>query len=94
MPEKFQNKYRIAPNRLQNWDYGWDGKYFITICTKNRDHFFGEILPSHKEIELSETGRISQEIWNKIPIHFPYVILDEFVVMPNHIHGILIIDKQ
>lgn len=93
MPEKFRNKYRIASLRLQNWDYGWNGKYFITICTKDRVHFFGEIISPQQKMMLTETGKKVLEIWNEIPAHFPFVLLDEFLVMPNHIHGILIIDK-
>ena len=46
MDDKFQNKYRIPSARLQNWDYASDGAYFITICTKNREHYFGEIVES------------------------------------------------
>ncbi|MGM0647167.1 MAG: hypothetical protein ACQESZ_02125, partial [Bacteroidota bacterium] len=54
--ERFRNKYRIPSTRLQNWDYGWHGAYFITICTKHREHFFGEIYDG--EMELSEIGKL------------------------------------
>jgi len=114
MPEKYQHKYRIASARLQGYDYGQNGAYFITICTKDRVQFFGEIISGTQNIEQgsetqniglgSETqniaslraspmGVIAHEYWQKIPEHFPFVILDEFVVMPNHVHGILIISK-
>jgi REP element-mobilizing transposase RayT len=89
--KKFNNKYRIPSARLQNWDYGNNGAYFITICTKNRICFFGEGL--HEKIQLNETGIIAEKIWFEIPKHFPFVELDRFVVMPNHIHGIIIINK-
>jgi|CXWL01.1.fsa_nt_gi REP element-mobilizing transposase RayT len=89
--EKFKSKYRVDSARLKDWDYSSDGSYFVTICTKNREHFFGEI--EHGEMRLSEIGKSAQQCWNKIPQHFPFVILDEFVVMPNHVHGILLIEK-
>ena len=92
MAEKFRNKYRISSARLQNWDYGWDGAYFITICTKNRRHYFGEIINS--EMHLKETGKLAEKFWLEIPDHFPFIELGNFQVMPNHFHGILIIDKM
>ena len=91
MPEKFKNKYRIETTRLQNWDYGWNAAYFITICTHNREHYFGEIADG--KIRISEIGEIAEKYWFEIPVHFPFVKLDAFVVMPNHIHVIIIIDK-
>jgi putative transposase len=90
--EKYKNKYRIPSARLQNWDYGQNGAYFITICTHNRQHFFGEIV--NNEMQLSEMGQFAEKFWLEIPIHFPFVELGNFVVMPNHTHGILIIDKN
>ena len=92
MKGKFQNKYRIESTRLQKWDYGWNASYFITICTKKRKHYFGEI--QNGEMLLSEIGIIAQKYWYEIPEHFPFVILDEFKVMPNHIHGIITINKS
>lgn len=89
---KFQNKYRISSIRAQWWDYGWNGAYFITICTQDREHYFGEI--QNDKMVLSEVGIIADILWHQIPIHHKNVELDDFVVMPNHIHGILIIDKQ
>ncbi len=91
MNKKFKNKYRIKSARLPNWDYGSNGMYFITICTQNREHFFGEIIDG--KMQLNEIGKLANQYWNEIPQHFPYVKLGEFVVMPNHMHGILIIDK-
>lgn len=91
MSEKFQNKYRIASARAQWWDYGWNGAYFITICTQNREHFFGEI--NDGKMKLSHLGVIADILWQEIPNHAKYVDLGDFVVMPNHIHGILILDK-
>ena len=92
MAEKFQNKYRIPSARHPNWDYGTNGAYFITICTKDRQYFFGECADG--KMKLSTLGAIVQGFWYKIPKHFPFIELDEFVVMPNHIHGILILNKN
>jgi REP-associated tyrosine transposase len=91
MTEKFKNKYRIPSARLPWWDYSKNALYFITICTKNREHFFGEITDG--KIVLSETGKIAWKFWQEIPNHFPFIKLDAFVIMPNHVHGIIIIDK-
>ncbi|MFA6458282.1 MAG: transposase [Patescibacteria group bacterium] len=91
MVDKFLGKYRIKSTRLRNWDYSADGYYFITICTKNRENFLGEIC--NKKMFLSPIGKIVQKYWQEIPQHFPNTKLDEFVVMPNHVHGILIIDN-
>ncbi|AWG20685.1 hypothetical protein FFWV33_03585 [Flavobacterium faecale] len=96
MPDKFRNKYRISSSRLKNWDYGKNGAYFITICTGNREHFFGEIVSvnNDNEIQFTEIGQFAHQFWLEIPKHFPFVELGNFQVMPNHIHGILIIDKK
>lgn len=90
--EKFQNKYRISSIRAQWWDYGWNGAYFITICTQDRKHYFGEI--QNNKMVLSEVGIIADLLWHQIPTQHKNVEFGDFVVMPNHIHGILIIDKQ
>jgi len=92
MATKYQNKYRIESTRLRNWDYGSNGAYFITICTKDREHYFGKI--EDKQMKLSEIGKLAHQFWEEIPNHFPYVELGNFVVMPNHTHGILIINKN
>jgi len=85
---KYQNKYRNESSRLSTWDYSADGAYFITICTKDKEHYFGEILNPDK-IEFSEIGQYVHKCWLEIPMHFPFVRLDEFIVMPDHVHGIL-----
>jgi putative transposase len=90
--DKFRNKYRIPSARLQNWDYGSNGAYFITICTKNRVRYFGEIV--NGEMKLNDLGKLAEQYWLAIPQHFSFVELGNFVVMPNHTHGILIIDKN
>jgi putative transposase len=95
MTDKFQNKYRISSSRLKNWDYGQNGAYFITICTGNREHFFGEIVTvdNVNKMQLNEIGKLADKFWAEISKHFPFVELGNYVVMPNHVHGILIIDK-
>ena len=91
MTEKYKNKYRIQSARLQHWDYGWNASYFVTICTHNHEHYFGGIVDD--EMVLSDIGKIAWRFWGEIPNHFPFVILNAYVVMPNHLHGIIIIDK-
>lgn len=89
--DKFRNKYRIPSARAQWWDYGWNGAYFITICTAHREHFFGKIVDD--KMNLSSVGVMADMLWHEIPSHTRFIELGDFVVMPNHIHGILIIDK-
>ncbi len=89
--DKFQNKYRIPSARLQNWDYGWNGAYFLTICTQNREHFFGEIF--NGQMVYSIIGEMAKKYLTEIPQRFEYAKLDEFIVMPNHVHAIIVIDK-
>lgn len=85
----FQNKYRVESNRLRGYDYSSIGAYFITICTIDRGHFFGEVFDG--EMVLNLLGKQTHQCWTDIPQHFPFVTIDEFVVMPNHVHGIIII---
>lgn len=87
----YKNKYRVESARLQSWDYSSPGSYFITICTHGREHFFGAI--KNGKMILSEIGKIAERYWREIPDHFSTVRLDEFIVMPNHVHGIIIIEK-
>lgn len=86
MSDKFRNRFRISTSRARWWDYG-NGSYFITICTRNRIHFFGEIN-DHKFFP-SKIGEIAETYWKKIPDQFRHATLGEFVIMPNHIHGII-----
>ena len=92
MDDKFKNKFRIASARLKDWDYRWAGAYFITICTKNRTHFFGDIVDD--KMILSNVGILANVFWHEIKNHTKNVELGEFVVMPNHIHGILILGND
>jgi putative transposase len=92
--DKFQNKYRIASTRLQNWNYASPGLYFITICTKNRKRYFGEI--TNDTMTLNDLGLFVQSEWIKSPELRPDMNLElgEFVVMPNHFHGIMMIGEN
>jgi putative transposase len=149
----YKNKYRIEPARLIGFDYGSNAAYFITICTKNRINYFGNIVDTHdyasssnnsvspslephdyvaqndyvaqkKEmfnsnknetdnlkgnetdnlsgnetdnypsLQATMIAKIAEKFWNEIPQHYPFVLLDEFIIMPNHIHGIIIINKN
>ncbi len=85
-----KNKYRNTSTRLQNWDYSWAGAYFITITTKNRDCFFGEIFDG--KMVLSNVGILADTLLFEIKNHAKNAKLGEFVVMPNHIHLILILN--
>jgi putative transposase len=113
--EKYKNKYRNDSIRLKNWDYGSSGCYFITICTKNREHYFGCIVNDIDEtqngaglgtrngavvgtqnfasLRATPIGKIAHQYWTEIPNHFPFVKLDEFIVMPDHVHGVLRITR-
>ena len=108
--DSYKNKYRVSSSRLTGWDYGSNGLYYVTICTQNRVHYFGEIVcendaeTQNSETQGSETqniaslratiiGEIAYRNWLDIPNHFSFVELDDFVIMPNHIHGILFINK-
>ncbi len=92
--DKFKNKYRIPSARLQNWDYGSPGLYFITICTKDRNHYFGEI--ENDEMILNKLGLIVNSEWEKTPAIRPDMNLEsgEFITMPNHFHGIIMIGEN
>ena len=75
--------------RLQGYDYSRAGAYFLTVCATNRVCLFGDI--ANGQMRLNDAGRMAMECWNEIPCHFPDVTLDAFVVMPNHVHGVLMI---
>jgi REP element-mobilizing transposase RayT len=75
--------------RLRGYDYSQAGAYFVTVCTHDRMCLFGEIMD--RQMRLNAAGRVVEQCWNQIPEHFPHVELDEFVVMPNHVHGIIVI---
>ena len=88
----FKNKYRIESTRLPGWDYSNDGYYFVTICTRKKEPLLGEIIDG----TLPETPQsiITLECWENLSGHYCNCVTDEFIIMPNHIHGIIIIDNS
>ena len=82
-------KHRRRSIRLPNYDYSGAGLYFVTICTCNRICLLGEIVKG--EMRLNGSGRAVRAKWENIPRNFPDVEMDAFVVMPNHLHGIIVI---
>ena len=81
------DKHHRRSIRLKGYDYSQEGLYFITICCQDRVHLFGKIEDC--KMMLNEAGKIASECWSAIPEHFPNVVVHEYVIMPNHVHGIL-----
>jgi putative transposase len=75
--------------RLKGYDYAQAGAYFVTICTHKRDCLLGEVVD--EEIMVSPYGEIAIACFREIPLHFAHAVVDAFVVMPNHLHGIIVI---
>ena len=83
------NNRNRKPNRLKDYDYSQTGYYLVTICTQDRVNYFGGIEKG--QMRLNDIGQVVTDCWRGIPEHFRNTALDEFVVMPNHIHGIIVI---
>jgi len=75
--------------RLKGYDYRQAGAYFVTICTQDRAFLFGQVV--HDEMQLNDAGKMVYDVWNDLPAFYPGVQTDAFIVMPNHIHGIIIL---
>jgi putative transposase len=90
--DRSQYEYSPCSARIKGHDYTRPGAYFITICTFERIGFFGNVV--NAEIQLNTYGDIAYSCWQQIPEHFPGVLEAPFVVMPNHIHGIIIISNR
>ncbi len=88
----YQNKFRIESTRLKEWDYSNPWWYCVTISTKNHYCFFGDV--AKEKMNLNKLGIIAEKYWNEIPRHCQNVEIDYYVVMPNHIHGIVIINEN
>jgi putative transposase len=86
---RYRDKYRVETTRLSSWDYSSSGYYFVTICAKEKQYCFGEV--SSGQMELSKLGRAAHDCWIAMPRHFPFAAVDLFVVMPNHVHAIVVI---
>lgn len=75
--------------RMKGYDYTGPGAYYVTVCTQERECLFGEVI--NREMTLNSAGRMVETVWHGLRKRFPFVILDTFMVMPNHIHGILVL---
>jgi putative transposase len=76
--------------RLQGYDYSTSGAYFITICTHDREYVFGDVV--NETMDLNTFGDIARSHWQQLSQHHPNIIIDESIVMPNHLHGIIILE--
>lgn len=83
------SKHHRHSIRLRGYDYSSSAAYFITANVQDRLCLFGAV--HENGVQLNDTGKIARQCWEDIPIHFPHVELDEFIIMPNHIHGIIFI---
>ena len=83
------HKHHRRSIRLKEYDYSQPGGYFVTICTHGKEQLFGRIVDG--ELKLNMAGREIENYWRDIPKRFPSVEIDEFVIMPNHVHGIVFI---
>ena len=88
----FKNKYRIESNRLLNWDYSSTARYFITICTYKRQNLFGNIKDVN--MHLNQFGKIVKKEWEASSVIRKEIFIIEFVVMPNHLHGIVFLKNE
>ncbi len=86
---EFEPRPDRRSTRLRSYDYSQAGSYFVTICAQNRECLFGNVTDG--EMHLNAAGAIVQTVWDDLPNHYPNVELDRFVVMPNHVHGIIVI---
>jgi putative transposase len=75
--------------RLKRYDYSQAGAYFVTICAHGKACLFGDVIGS--EVKVNELGRKVQAVWDDLPVHYPHVATDAFVVMPNHVHGVVVL---
>ena len=88
----FHKKFKVESARLQDYNYSQEGAYFVTICTKDKKWSLGKIV-NQKFLDTSQS-KIVRRCWLDLPNHYPECLLDEFIIMPNHIHGIIIINRK
>ena len=88
----YKDKYRIESTRLKDWNYSRDGYYFVTICTQDKKCFFGDVID--EKVRLSAIGETVADEWLKTPQIRKNVSLDAWIIMPNHLHGIVIINNN
>ena len=75
--------------RLKGYDYSQAGAYFVTICVQDRQCLFGNVVDG--KMNLNNAGEIVKSVWHDLPNHYAHVELDDFVIMPNHFHGIVVL---
>ena len=78
--------------RLKDYDYTQSGAYFVTICAQRKSCLFGRIV--NDAMQLNDAGEMIQQVWHELPSHYPGVDIDAFVVMPNHVHGIIVLESE
>jgi len=83
-------KHHRRTIRLKGYDYSQAGAYFVTVCRQNRECLFGDIV--FGEMQNNSAGEMIQRVWNELPVKYSDVAIDEFIAMPNHIHGIIVIE--
>jgi len=88
----FRNRYRIPSSRLKGWDYRRPGTYFVTICVLGRERCLSEIIDG--EVVLSAQGEIVAREWLRLPVTYPRAKLDAWIIMPDHFHGLLILEPE
>ena len=87
--KNFNEQRRRRSIRLQNYDYSKAGSYYITVCTRNRELLFGDVVRG--QMKRNEIGQIVQNVWDSLPQFYDGIELDAFIIMPNHLHGIIVI---
>jgi putative transposase len=92
MPKRSSETVYRRSLRLQGYDYAQAGAYFVTICTQNRACLFGEVADG--TTRLNPAGQLAATPWNDMPLRFPETDMDAFVVMPNHVHGIIVLPDR
>lgn len=83
--------YNRQSIRLKEYDYSQEGVYHITICTQNKKCLFGKVV--NGEVKLNDAGKMVEQQWNHLPNRFPNIELDAHIIMPNHVHGIIIVNS-
>ncbi len=86
------DRYHRRSIRLKEYDYSQAGAYFMTICTQGRECLFGDII--NGEMRLNDAGHFIKKCLDDIPVHFAHAELDEYIIMPNHVHGIIVLNPD
>jgi putative transposase len=89
MTSQERERHERRSIRLDGYDYAEPGAYFVTICTQDHVCLFGQVV--NGEMRMNEAGRMVQAVWDELPKHYPSVSIDAFVVLPNHIHAIIVL---